>query len=115
SLVDAAILRPLPVKDPGSLRILEWTNDGFPKGVTNINGDFNRLSGERRQGSSVAAYLYRRLAREQRAFEALVGIADPDSIAIAIDTVPAEQVSLQYVSSNFFQGLGVARIIGRPF
>ena len=34
SLVDAAILRPLPVKDPDSLRIIEWINDGFPAGVT---------------------------------------------------------------------------------
>jgi predicted permease len=115
SLVDAAILRPLPVKDPGSLLVVEWTNDGFPKGVTNINGAFKRLSGNRCQGSSVGAYLYRRLAREQQAFEALIGIADPDSAAITIDASPAEQVSLQYVSSNFFQGLGVLPVIGRPF
>src|SRR6476661_5306408 len=44
SLVDAAILRPLPVKDPDSLRIVEWTASGFPAGVSNINGNFNRIS-----------------------------------------------------------------------
>ena len=32
SLVDAAILKPLPVKDPDSLVIVEWTNEGFPPG-----------------------------------------------------------------------------------
>ena len=115
SLVDAVILKPLPVKDPDSLRIVEWTNDGFPKGVTNINGNFKRLSGNWSQGSSVGAYLYRRLAHEQQSFEALIGIADPDSVAMAIDASPAEQVSLQYVSSNFFQGLGVLPVIGRSF
>ena len=30
SLVDAALLKPLPVKEPDSLVIVEWTNDGFP-------------------------------------------------------------------------------------
>ena len=106
SLVDAAILKPLPVKDPDSLRIVEWTNEGFPEGASNINGDFNKISGGRSQGSSVPAILHRRLAREQTVVEALIGVADPNSVAIAVDASPAEQVSLQYVSSNFFQGLG---------
>lgn len=115
SLVDAAILRPLPVKDPDSLRIIEWTNPSFPDGVSNINGDFKHISGGRIRASSVGANLYRRLAREQTAFQSLIGIADPDSVAVAVGPSPAEQVSLQYVSSNFFQGLGVLPVIGRPF
>ena len=115
SLVDAAILKPLPVKDPDSLRVVEWTNDEFPAGVSNINGDFDCISGGRCQGSSVAAYLYRELAREQTAFAALVGAADPDSVAIIVNAAPAEQVKLQWVSSNFFQGLGVSPVIGRSF
>jgi predicted permease len=115
SLVDAAILRPLPVKDPDSLRIVEWTNEGFPEGVRNINGDFNRISGNRVQSSSVGANLYRSLKRKQTAFEALIAVADPNSIAAATDASPAEQVSIQYVSSNFFQGLGALPILGRPF
>ncbi len=68
SLVDAAILRPLPVKDPDSLRIVEWINEGFPAGVTNINGGLKQLTGGRYQGTSVNANLYRRLAREQTGF-----------------------------------------------
>jgi predicted permease len=115
SLVDAAILKPLPVKDPDSLVIVEWTNEGFPEGVSNINGDFNPISNGRFQVSSVGANLYRRLAREQTVFDSLMGVADADSTAIAVDSSPAEQVSLQYVSGNFFQGLGVTPVIGRPF
>ena len=115
SLVDAAILRPLPVKDPDSLRIVEWTNPAFPEGVKNINGDFEAISGGKFQGSSVSANLYRKLAREQTGFQALIGVADPNSVAIAVDSSPAEQVSLQYVSSNFFHGLGVPPVMGRGF
>jgi predicted permease len=127
SLVDAAILKPLPVNDPGSLVIVEWTNEGFPPNVENINGDFRRISAAatqgfplagstgRNQGSSVSANIHRRLASEQTGFEALIGAADPDLVAIALDGSPAEQVNLQYVSSNFFQGAGIIPVVGRPF
>jgi len=33
TLVDAAILRPLPVDRPEALVLLEWTNEGFPPDV----------------------------------------------------------------------------------
>jgi predicted permease len=115
SLVNAALLKPLPVRDPDALVIVEWINDGFPAGVTNINGACRRLSDGRLQCSSVGANLYRRLAEEQEAFAALIGIADPDTVAIAVGASSAEQVSVQYVSSNFFQGVGSLPVIGRPF
>ena len=116
SLVDAAILKPLPVNAPDSLVILEWTNDGFPPDVENHNGEYIPIAEGRFKGSSIAAHLYRRLAREQTVFESLVGVAAyPDAVAIAVDTRPAEQASLQYVSSNYFQGLRVVPLLGRPF
>ena len=115
SILDAAILKPLPVSDPNSLLIVEWINPEFPAGVGNINGDFHRISAGRFQGSSISANLYRKLAQEQTVFAALVGIADPNSVAIMVDGQPAEQVSLQYVSGNFFQGLHVLPVVGRPF
>ena len=116
SLVDAAILKPLPVDDPGSLVIVEWTNDDLPSGLNNHNGEIVPIAGGRRQGSSVGANLYRRLAREQTVFDRLIGVgAYPDAVAIAADTFPAEQRNLQYVSGNFFQGLGVQPVLGRPF
>ena len=33
TLVDAALLKPLPVQDPDALRIVEWTATGFPDGM----------------------------------------------------------------------------------
>jgi predicted permease len=114
SLLNAAILKPLPVKDPDSLVIVEWRNQEFPEGVSNVNGDFSKISAGV-QGSSVGANLYRKLAREQTAFATLLGVADPNSVGIAIDSFPAQQVNLQYVSANFFQALGSRLTLGRPF
>ena len=68
------------------------------------------------KGSSIPAYLYRRLAREQTAFETLIGLAAyPDAVALALEQAPVEQVSLHYVSSNYFQGLGIQPVLGRAF
>jgi len=116
ALVDAAILKPLPVADPGALVILEWTAEDFPPGVSNLNGEYQAIDGGRRRGSSISAALYRALAREQSGFGALIGIgAYPDPIAIAVEGAPAQQASVQYVSANFFQALGVTPILGRAF
>jgi predicted permease len=116
SLVDAAILKPIPVDDPESLVLVQWTNQGFPDGLDNHNGEFVPIADGRHQGSSIGASLYRRLAREQTVFTSLVAMgAYPDTVAVAADDFPAEQSSVQYVSSNYFQGLGVRPAIGRPF
>jgi predicted permease len=103
------------VNDPDALRLIEWTAPGFPAGVENINGDFGPGADGRALGSSVSAALYRKLAGEQRAYAALIGAADANSAAVKVGASPAEQVSVKYVSANFFQGLGVPLSLGRGF
>ncbi len=115
SLVDAALLKPLPVEDPESLRILRWTHDEFPAGVENINGDFSPIAGGRFRGSSISAALYRNLAGQQQAYAGLVGVADSVPGSVAVGAFAAEQVSVEYVSANFFQGLGVRLPLARGF
>lgn len=115
-LVDAAILRPLPVPDPGSLVVIQWSNeDGFPQYVSHISGDAQNTPGGGMIGSSFPALMIRRLAGEPSGLEAIVGISDPDEVAAAVGTGPAEQVDLQYVSANFFEGMKVTPVLGRPF
>ncbi len=115
SVVDAALLQPLPVPDPGSLRLVEWTNGGFPDAFCNMLsgdtiGDEHYL-----QGSSIAARVYRDLARHQHGFASLVGFSDSSKAAVMVERRRAEQYLLQYVSQNFFAGLGVPLQLGHTF
>ncbi|MGH9656529.1 MAG: ADOP family duplicated permease, partial [Bryobacteraceae bacterium] len=116
NLVDAALFKPLPVKKPQALRLIEWASQGFPKELcSGLNGSFDRAPDGEARGSSIAPRVYRELSGEQRAFAKLIGFSDPGMALVAVGKSPARQVRLQYISANFFSGLGISLPLGRSF
>ncbi|MGD8323544.1 MAG: ABC transporter permease, partial [Gammaproteobacteria bacterium] len=117
NLIDAAILKPLPVQDPASLVLLEWTSDGFPAGVRSLEGGFRQQEEDRMAGSSVAESFYRQLAAQATGFDALIGMNQPApaNMTVGVGDRPAETATLHYVSANFFRALGVVPPMGRGF
>ncbi len=65
--------------------------------------------------SSVSARDYRELARGQTGYAALIGVGDGYTEAVTVDRRSPDQLSLQFVSANFFQGLGLTTRVGRAF
>jgi predicted permease len=128
SLIDAAVLRPLPVRDPDRLVQLEWQNDAIPAGAmllcSSVSGARNAQArdsasgGGRVQMPCVSEPVFRALAKSQTGFMSLIGTGPAPVGGVAISTTagaPASQVLSQAVSWNFFEGLGVRVAIGRPF
>ena len=116
TLVDAALLKSLPVKDPQELRVIQWSNEGWPQALCNwMTGDSNGDPNGRMEGSSIAARIYRELGREQNGFASLVGFSDAGMVGVAGRNRAAEELKLQYVSANFFEALGVPPRLGRAF
>ncbi len=116
SLVDAALLKSLPVNEPQTLRTIQWSSRGWPDALCNmLTGDTSGDPNGQMQGSSIAPGIYRQLARQQSGFAALIGFSDADMAGVTAGQRPAEQYKLQYVSPNFFQGLGVPLKLGRTF
>jgi predicted permease len=116
SLVDAALLKSLPVGEPRSLAVIEWASDGWPDGL--IASHTGNTQGSRNgpvQGTSVSPRIHRLLSHQTAAVESLMGFSDGNGTSMVIGRNPAEQLSLSYVSDNFFQGLGVVPVRGRPF
>jgi len=116
-LVHAALLKPLPVKNPQSLRLVEWSSSqGWPGELCHmLTGDTTGPPTGPLQGSSIAPRMYRQLAAEQHGFASLIGFSDPDMAGVAFGGRPAEQFQLEYVSANFFEGLSVLPRLGRSF
>lgn len=112
SLVDAVMLKSLPVRDPGELRILTWirndkqpdiSHSGYttedPKTGQNISGSF-----------SYAAYRQFRDTVPQ--FLDLVAYA-PAEFTMTADG-SSDFALGQFVSGNYFTGLGAQPLVGRP-
>ena len=116
SFMDALLMRSLPVSDPGSLVVLQWHITG-KKNVDdsvlhNISGQIN---GNPRTGSTSAVFPF-------PAFELLRKSSDVLSVLFAYRPArklnvmvqgQAEVTSGEYVSGDYFRGLGLVPAAGR--
>jgi len=103
SVMDAVLLRDLPVRDPAQLVYLH-TSD-FPGGQTGY-GD-----------TSMRMQVYEALRQEKRVFSDLmawVPLSTSGGVPARFGSEP-EEIKADMVSGNFFSGLGVKVIRGRIF
>lgn len=111
TLMEAALWKAIPVKNPEQLRMLSWVSG--PKEVMDSTwGDWNSTpAGASSTSFSYAAF--RGMQRQNREFQSLFAFRPLDRIIAVIDG-RAELVTSELVSSNFFEGIGVSTIAGRP-
>ena len=112
SLVDAVMLKALPVRAPGELRILTWVHsDKEPEISHSGYNTLDSLTGQLVSGSfSYAAYRQFRDSVPQ--FSDLVAYA-PNQFTVTADGA-SDFANGQLVSGNYFMGLGAQPLIGRP-
>ena len=94
SLLDALVLRALPVRDPGSLVEMVWTYPGDPP--------MDLFDWEE----------YERVRASNQVFSAVIGF-QPGAVPVAIDGVNAVPLETVVVTATFFQELGVQPALGR--
>ncbi len=114
SLIDAAILKTLPVRDPGRLRILTWVTmpANVKKPLQGQSSSYQMLddTGAHVSGSfAYSAYGYLREHLPQ--FSDLVGYVSNQFTVTALGA--SELVNGQFVSGNYFTGLGAQPLMGR--
>jgi predicted permease len=115
SLVNAIMLRSIPVRDPGQLLVLRWSSHAPPH-ATGISGfgDCARFEQNRSNygGCSFSYPMFKDLRDQGRVFSDVAAFAGPADLELS-GNGPARMVRGGLVSGNYFQALGVRAALGR--
>ncbi len=114
SFMDALLMRSLPVSDPSSLAVLNWHNK-IERGSVFHGGSGNWYDDDRKYGVTARIFPYPALELFQKSngiFASLFGYYSTRNLNLVIHN-QAEIGSGEYVSGEYFRGLGVAPAAGR--
>lgn len=114
SFMDAVMMRWLPVRDPASLALLQWhTKNGINDSVVqNESGHFDDDPKLGLVGGIFPYPAFEDLRKSTNVFSALFAYHPSQKLTVMISG-GAEVDSGEYVSGDFFDGLGVAPEAGR--
>jgi predicted permease len=117
SLIDTALLRSLPVRDPQQLVVFQWAAHKSP----NLKGHYSYMfcpaassgaTGE--HGCSFSFPLFRQFQSLQDQFSSVTGLCGNVGLNLR-GNGPATFVQGEMVSGDFFDTLGVGAAVGRTF
>jgi predicted permease len=115
SLIDAVMLRSLPVHDPSQLVLLRWSSHNQIGGHLNSSsfGDCNdSLRGANVSGCSFPYPFFQALQSEKELFSGTTAFAGPAELVLG-GNGPAKMASGEIVSGDYFSTLGVKAAVGR--
>ena len=111
SFIDAILLRALPVPDPGALVAMKWHSKAQPAVARSLNGDIVK---DARTGFTADGFPYAacELLRDSKIFSSVFAFTAAGRRNLAIGD-SSSLANGQYVSGEFFAGLGVPPAAGR--
>jgi predicted permease len=113
SLVDAVMLRSLPVRDSNQLVILQWRAHKSPDiHEYSSFGDCGESGISGPSGCSFALPIFEQLRSQTNAFSGVTAFAGPADLDLS-GNGPASIVEGEIVSGDYFSTLGVSAAIGR--
>ena len=116
TLVDAVLLRSIPVKDPEQLVVLQWQAHAWPHNIgTTIYGDCGVLhqhDGSEFSSCSFPWQLYQEIESHAAAFSSVMAFAGPAKLDLSGNGA-ARIAEGELVSGSYFHTLGVRAALGR--
>ena len=114
SVVDALLLRRLPVREPSSLALLTWSSREWPKVVGDLEGSSRKEESTGETWTTSFPYpVYEAIASRSRALSHTFALmANDPSVNVQIGGRGASAVT-RFASGSFFDVLGVSPAAGR--
>ena len=113
SLIDAVMLKSLPVRQPEQLVLLNWVSKGQSYVIQDYDGSSWADSKGRDVGTSFSYPIYRAIRARNNAFSDVLAFADADQQLNLNVGGTSALAKGQYVSGNYFSTLGVGAAAGR--
>jgi len=110
SLIDAVLLKTLPVKNPDQLVLFNWVS-GPEIPMEMLSGSMS-ITDESASSTSFSYATFEQFRQNGEALSHLFAFAEIDRLNVGIDG-QAELASGQVVSGNYYEALGVATVAGR--
>ena len=112
SLLNAVMLKTIPVSRPAQLVILRWSAHSRPQNLgTSSYGDCLWVPGAI-QSCSFSFPMYKALLAHTDAFSSVLAMAGAGQLDLS-GNGPASMVGGELVSGNYFEALGVSSVLGR--
>jgi predicted permease len=113
SLIDAVMLRSLPVRDPSQLVVLRWSAHKQPRrSSTSSYGDCDREDSKNPSGCSLPYTLFELIRSKKDVFSAATAFAGPWNLVLSGNGL-ARLAASEVVSGDYFSTLGVKAAVGR--
>ncbi len=113
SMIDAIMLKELPVDDPSRLVVLRWAAHVQPdRNGTSSFGDCQRSEKDTPSGCSLPYPFFETIRSQKDAFSAATAFAGPASLVMTGNGL-ARIASGEVVSGDYFSTLGVKAVLGR--
>jgi predicted permease len=115
TVINAVLLKPLPVSHPNELALMVWDSENPKRPLADgydgsSSDDFSTTGHE--QGTSFPYITYERMAQAKDTFSHVFAFAAIEQLNVIVDG-SAEVAPGQYVSGDYYNGLGVAAWRGR--
>jgi predicted permease len=117
SLIDAVLLRAIPVRDASQLVVAQWRARKEPSNHNNMSyGDCAGFHENSAQGDcSFSEPFYKELRAQDGIFSDLAAFAGGDRLDLSENGAASTVDQPEYVSGNYFETLGVQPTLGRLF
>ena len=114
SLIDAVLLKMLPVQNPQQLVLLDWASHGWPNDIMHrLSGNMDRDNSGRFTSTSFSYPAYEQIRARNQAFSSVMALAGNESeLNVGYNGEPGRAQG-QLVSGTFFPTLGVQPVLGR--